>query len=182
MADPIAMDEAALEGSFEFEVDARGRVLSMSSPQANQVGGQVFAAPVLAHTLFPRLPDEAVAPGDSWVDSVTYTEAGDAGETEVRSTLTYTVLGESQRAGRNLLDVGFEGTANVNQDLEVQGASVTQASEVTVTGSLRWDVAAGLLYESETTMEGEGTVRVALLPAALPTRVRWLTRVSLQDR
>lgn len=182
MADPIAMDETALSGDFTFEVDGRGRVLSMSSPQADQVGGQVFAAPVLAHTLFPRLPGRVVATGDTWVDSVTYVEAGDAGETEVRSALTYTVLGESQSAGRSLLDVGFEGTATVTQDLDVQGASVTQASQVSVTGTMRWDAAASLLYESEMTMEGEGTVRVALLPAALPTRVRWLTRVRLQDR
>ena len=53
---------------------------------------------------------------------------------------------------------------------------------VEVSGALLWDAAESLLYESEMVMEGEGTVRVAILPTALPTRVRWLTRVALQER
>ena len=75
----------------------------------------------------------------------------------------------------------FEGTAEVSQALSVEGAAITQASEVDVVGSLSWDRSAGLMYESEVMMEGSGSVRAALLPVALPTRVRWLTRVQLQD-
>jgi hypothetical protein len=143
----------------------------------------VFAAPVVAHALFPRLPGRAAATGDTWADTLTYREEGEAGVTQVRSDLTYTVTGESQAGGRSLVDVTFEGTATVTQDLTLEGARINQASELAVTGRLRWDPRAGLLYDSEMAMEGPGTVRVALLPgASLPTRVRWQTRVSLQTR
>jgi hypothetical protein len=181
-ASPLSMDEGALAGDFVFELDGRGHASSMSSPQANQLGGQVFAAPLVAHALFPRLPGRVVSAGDSWVDSVTYREEAEAGETQVRSSLTYTVVGEPQMNGRSLLEIGFEGTAQVTQDLDLEGASVVQSSEVEVEGRLLWDTGARVLYESEMTMTGPGSVRIALLPgAALPTRVRWLSRVRLRD-
>lgn len=176
------MDESALAGDFVFEIDGRGRGSSMSSPQAEAIGGQVFAAPLLAHALLPRLPGRSTEVGDSWVDSVTYREVTEAGETEVTSTLSYTVVGEGDVGGRAVLDIEFGGPAVVTQNLSVEGATIRQASELDVTGRLRWDLEAGLLYENEMTMEGEGSVRVAVLPAALPTRVRWHTRVLRQDR
>jgi hypothetical protein len=181
-ADPVTMDESALEGDFVFELDERGRVTSMSSPRATQIGAQVFGAPVVAHALFPRLPGRPVTVGESWVDSVTYRETGDAGETEYTSSLTYTVVGDSAVAGRVLVDVTFEGTAAVSQDLTVEGATINQAFDVEVDGRLLWDRQARLLYRSEATLEGPGSVNVALFPVALPTRVRWVTRVSLQER
>ena len=183
MAEAITMDESGLEGEFVFELDRMGRATAMSSPQASQLGAQVFAAPVVAHALFPRLPGRAVAIGDSWADTVTYSEDGESGVTQVTSNLTYTVVGDAQTDGRFLSEITFEGTAEVTQELDLEGARINQASEVEVDGRFRWDASAGLLYDSEMTMEGEGSVRIALLPgAALPTRVRWLTRVSLQSR
>jgi len=180
LSEPVSMDEGGLEGEFVFELDRRGRATSMSSPEAAQLGAQVFSAPVVAHALFPRLPGRTVTAGDSWADTVTYTEEGDAGVTEVQSRLTYTAVGEVQAEGRTLSEVTFAGTAQVDQELEVEGARISQASEVEVEGRFRWDPSAGLLYDSEMSMEGEGTVRIALLPASLPTRVRWVTRVRLQ--
>lgn len=183
MSDPISMDEGGLDGDFVFDLDRRGRAVAMSSPQAAQLGAQVFAAPIVAHALFPRLAGGVVAAGDSWVDTVTYREEGEAGVTQVLSNLTYTVVGDSQADGRALTEIAFEGTAEVTQDLELEGARINQASEVVINGRFRWDARAGLLYDSEMSMEGEGRVSIALLPgAALPTRVRWLTRVSLQPR
>lgn len=184
MGEPMTMDESVLEGDFAFELDTRGRVLSMSSPSATDVGGQVFgaAAPLLAYSLFPRLPGRVVAVGDSWADSLTYTQTLEAGETEVTSALTYTVLGETQMAGRSLLDIGFEGTAEISQEMSIEGAAVNLAAETEVSGSLLWDRAAGVLYESDLTMEGPGQARMAMLPAALPTRMTWRTTVRLQDR
>jgi hypothetical protein len=179
MTEPIAMDEEAIVGDFDFELDATGRATSMTSPEASG-GGQVFAAPIVAHTLFPRLSGGAASVGESWTDSVTYSETTEAGTTSVASTLTYTVLGETEAGGRALLEIGFAGTAEISQALSIEGATITQASEVDVDGSLEWDVAAGLLYSSESTMAGAGRVRVAMLPAELPTTVRWVTRVQLE--
>jgi len=179
LTEPLAMDEGALAGDFLFELDGRGRASSMSSPEATGAG-QVFAAPIVAHTLFPRLSGTAAATGDSWQDSVTYSETTDAGTTSVTSSLTYTVTGSSTVGGRTLLEIGFEGSAEISQALSIEGANITQASEVDVTGSLLWDLAAGILYSSDTTMEGPGRVRVAMLPAELPTRVSWVTHVQRQ--
>ena len=181
MTEPMALSEGAIEGEFVFDLDARGHVVSMSSPQATG-GGQVFAAPIVAHTLFPRLPGGASTVGDVWEDSVSYSETTDAGETSVTSILTYTVTGEDRSAGRALLEIGFEGAGTVAQALSIEGATITQTSEVQIQGRLHWDLAAGLLYSSETSMEGPGRVRVALLPTELPTRVNWQTRLLLEDR
>ncbi|MDH3422939.1 MAG: hypothetical protein OEN00_08095, partial [Gemmatimonadota bacterium] len=183
MASPMTMDEGGLAGDFVFDLDVRGRVGSMSSPQATQLGAQVFAAPVVAHTLFPRLPGRVARAGDSWVDSVTYLEDGEAGVTQVQSALTYTLTGESQVDGRTLLEITFAGTAEVRQDLSLEGARINQNSQVEVEGRFHWDARAGVLVDSEMSMSGPGSVRVALLPGAeLPTRVRWLTRVRLLER
>jgi hypothetical protein len=183
LTEPMSMDREALEGPFTFEVDERGRVSAMSSPAASDLGGQVFAssAPVLAHALFPRLPNRTVAAGDVWTDSVEYRQESDAGRTELRSSLTYTVLGNTTRGGRSLLEIGFTGIAGVAQELNLEGASLTHSSESEVEGRMLWDEAAGLLYESELSMSGPGSVRAALLPAALPARVTWRTRVRLQE-
>ena len=180
MTEPMAIDEGAIEGDFVFQLDGRGRVSSMASPPSSG-GGQVFAAPIVAHALFPRLPDRATTSGDSWVDSVTYRESSDAGETSVRSSLTYTVLGNAETGSGRVLELGVEGTASITQALSIEGANITQTSEVDVVGRVSWNATAGLLEESEMTMEGPGTVRVALLPAALPTSVRWLVRVRRDD-
>jgi hypothetical protein len=181
MTEPMALSEDAIEGSFEFDLDDRGRALSVSSPQATG-GGQVFAAPLVAHTLFPRLLGRAASTGDSWVDSVMYSETTEAGETSVVSVLTYTAEGGSQAGGRALTDIAFVGTATVSQALSIEGAAIRQTFEADVSGSLRWDAAAGLLYDSESVMEGRGNVRVALLPAQLPTQVRWVSRVQMRER
>jgi hypothetical protein len=142
----------------------------------------VFAAPVVAHTLFPRLPGRAIADVTSWVDTLTLREETAAGVTQIASDLTYTVVGEARAGGRVLTEIAFQGTAAVTQDLTLEGARINQSSQVEVVGRFRWDAGAGLLYDSEMSMEGPGTIRIALLPAALPTRVRWLTRVRLQPR
>lgn len=183
MAEALSMDETALEGDFVFELDPRGHISSMSAPRGSSVGAQVFAAgaPLIAHALVPRLPGRVASSGDSWVDSVTYQNVDDAGESEITSILTYTVVGDAELSGRTLTEIDFEGSAHVTQDLSLEGATVTQESELEVTGRLRWDVAAGALHDSELTMEGPGTVRIALLPAALPTRVSWSTRVQLDQ-
>ena len=181
MTEPMALSEDAIVGEFEFDLDDRGRALSVSSPEATG-GGQVFAAPLVAHTLFPRLSGRAASAGDSWVDSVRYSETTEAGETSIVSVLTYTAGGTSQVGGRALTEVAFTGTATVAQALSIEGAAIRQTFAADVTGSLRWDAAAGLLYDSESLMEGEGNVRVALLPAQLPTSVSWISRVRMSDR
>jgi hypothetical protein len=181
MAEAMSMDESALEGDSSFDLDGRGHATSISAPTGSSVGAQVYAAgaPLIAHALFPRLPGRAVSAGDSWADSVSYHADGDSGESVVTSSLTYTVTGESRVTGRTLTDIDFVGTAAVTQNLSLEGATITQESQLDVSGHLRWDAAAGVLHDSELTMEGPGNVRMALLPAALPTKVTWHTRVQL---
>ena len=140
-------------------------------------------ADVVGHALFPRVAGRAGSPGESWADSVTYSESGDAGETRVTSSLTYEVVGTLEENGRRLLEITFGGSGQVVQDLSVEGARISQSSEVGIEGRLLWDTGAGLAREIDMTMEGPGSVRVALLPgAALPTTVRWRSSVRLQDR
>jgi len=181
--DPISMDESAFQGNFVFDLDARGRPSALTSPEPGALGAQVFSAAIVGHALFPRLSGGAASVGDSWSDTTTFREEREAGVTELLSALTYTVDGESQMAGRDLLDIGFSGTATVTQNLNMEGAQVGLGSTLELQGTLQWDRAAGVPYSTDLTMTGPGTVRTPLMPGmSLPTRVTWQTRVRLQDR
>lgn len=181
--DPISMDESAFQGDFVFDLDARGHPTALTSPEPGALGAQVFSAAIVAHALFPRLSGEVASVGDSWTDTTTFREEREAGVTELLSALTYTVDGESQMGGRDLLDIAFAGSATVTQNVNMEGAQVSLASTLELQGSLRWDRAAGLPYSTDLTMTGPGTVRTPLMPGmALPTRVTWQTRVRLEDR
>jgi hypothetical protein len=179
-ADPIAMDETAFQGDFVFDLDSRGRPMALSSPEAQALGAQVFSAALVAHALFPRLSGSVAEVGDTWTDSTAYREEREGGTTEVQSNLTYTVASQSEADGRSLLDIAFTGPASVTQNVSLEGAQISLSSELQVEGRLRWDVARGLTYSNDLTMEGTGRVRTPLMPGlALPTSVRWQARVRL---
>jgi len=182
-SDPISMDESAFQGDFVFDLDARGHPTALTSPEPGALGAQVFSAAIVGHALFPRLPGGAASVGDSWADTTTFREEREAGVTELLSALTYTVDGESQMGGRDLLHIGFAGTATVTQNVNMDGAQVALASTLELQGTLQWDRTTGMPYSTDLTMTGPGTVRTPLMPGmALPTRVTWQTRVRLQDR
>jgi hypothetical protein len=124
----------------------------------------------------------AVQPGDSWVDTVSFSEGGDAGDSSQTSVTTYRVVGEAVVDGRPLLEIAFEGTQEMAQTMALQGTEIRQETQLAVRGRVLWDVQRGVMFERETVSTGTGTVRVAVAPEPLPTRVEVRSHARLEAR
>jgi hypothetical protein len=180
MTGPMRVDESVISGRLVLSLDRRGDYTVVESPVVEEAAAPYFSGPTMAGALFPGVPGTVVAQGDSWVDTVAYAEAAETGQASQSSVLMYTVVGDMNANGRALLEVVFEGTSDMSQTMSMQGVDIVQETELAVEGRLLWDVARGLVYESETRSEGEGTVEVSAMPAELPTRVRMRQHVRLE--
>jgi hypothetical protein len=180
MAGPLTVDEEIVQGDLVLAVGRRGDVTILESPDVEEAASAFFAGPTIAHSFFPALPGRPVRPGDTWVDTVSYAEDGDTGESSQRSILRYTVLGDTTVDGRSLLEIGFEGTQEMRQTMSLQGADVEQETNLTVEGTVLWDLQRASMFERRSVSRGTGTVRVAAMPTPLPTRVEARSRVRLQ--
>lgn len=182
MGAPTMIDEDAIDGSLEFSLDRRGNTTLRSEPDVREEASQMFSGISLAYGFFPRLPGRAVTAGDQWVDTVSYRGETDMGIRSETTVLTYTMTGDTVITGRPLLVVEMEGTTESEFDLNVQGMSVTQSSDLRVKGYVLWDVQASVMFESQRTASGEGSVRVPLAPGPLPIRIESTERARLEDR
>jgi hypothetical protein len=183
MAGPITLDESSVSGDLVFTLDRRGNAALVSAPAVDETVGQLVPPMQIAHSFFPALPGTAVRSGDTWTDTISYGDDGDAaaaGAGVQRSVLEYAAVGDTVVAGRPLLRIDFDGSAEVRQTLSMQGAEIEQATDLQLTGHVLWDRQAGLIYERVTTSTGTGNVRVAQMPAELPTRFQSVSRVRLR--
>lgn len=171
MAAPMSLDDDIIDGDLVLELDRRGRVTILQTPEVEDAASPFLAGPAIANSFFPGLPGRAVRAGDSWVDTVAFAEDLDSGNASTRAITTYTVRGEAVVDGRSLLEIGLEGTQEMQQTLALQGLEVEQRTTLAVTGRVLWDLQRGLLHERETVSTGTGTVSIAIAPAPLPTRV-----------
>jgi hypothetical protein len=184
MAGPITVDETSVRGDLVFTLDRRGDATLVSAPAVDDAAGQLVPPLQIAHSFFPALPGRAVRPGDTWTDTISYEDAGDAASAGAvgtqRSVLEYAAVGDTVIAGRPLLRIAFDGTAEIRQTLSMQGMEIEQATDLQLTGHVLWDLQAGLMFERVTTSTGTGNVRVAMMPAELPTRFQSVSRVRLR--
>ena len=180
MAGPMTVDEEIVQGDLVLALGPRGDVTILESPVVEEAASLFFAGPTIAHSFFPALPGTAVRPGDTWVDTVSYADEGDTGESSQRSVLTYTVLADSLVAGRSLVEIGFEGSEEMRQTMAFQGADMEMETSLTVEGRVLWDPERGLMVERESLSRGTGTVTIATMGTPLPTRVETRSRVRLQ--
>jgi hypothetical protein len=182
MAGPLRVDEDILQGDLVFDLTRRGDVTVVATPVVEATATPFFAGPTIAHSFFPGLPGVAVQPGDSWVDTVSFSEGGDAGDSSQTSVTTYRVVGEAVVDGRPLLEIAFEGTQEMAQTMALQGTEIRQETQLAVRGRVLWDVQRGVMFERETVSTGTGTVRVAVAPEPLPTRVEVRSHARLEAR
>jgi len=184
MAGPITVDESSVSGDLVFTLDRRGDAALVSAPEVDEAAGQLVPPLQIAHSFFPALPGATVQPGDTWADTISYEDTGDAAGTGTvglqRSVLEYAAVGDTVIAGRPLLQIAFNGTSEIRQTISMQGMEIEQSTDLRLTGHVLWDQQAGLMFERVTTSTGEGNVRVATMPAELPTRFQSVSRVSLR--
>jgi hypothetical protein len=181
VAEPIRVDEGIIDGEIVVVLDRRGGLTVLEAPEIEQAAAPFFAGPTIARSLFPGLPGRATSEGERWADTVAYAADADTGGSSGRSVLAYTVVGEVTMEGHRLLEVVFEGTTEMRQTVAIQGVGIEQTTDLAVRGRLLWDLERGLVRERETRSEGTGSVKIALAPAPLPTRVTMIHRVRLEE-
>ena len=181
MAGPMTFDERIVSGDLVYTMDRRGDVTILSTPEVDEAGGQLLLPLQVAHSFFPGLPGEAVPVGATWVDTVSFVEAGDSGASQV-SILEYQFVGDTLVEGRSLQNISFRGTMEVSQTMSMQGVQAEQSSDMEMQGHVLWDSQRGLMFERDTRASGSGTVTIGPLPAPVPTRLEGRMRARLQSR
>lgn len=182
MGAPVRLDRTDVSGELVFTLDRRGNSTISEHLVVSDVATQMISNLALAHTFFPGLPGRAVAVEDSWVDTLSYEGSEGAGTRSERRVIRYTVVGDTIVAGRSLLVISLQGTAESTADMEFGGMAVKISSNVDVTGHVLWDVQGGLMFESVNIAIGSGNVSVPVAPVPLPIEVRSTRRIRLQGR
>ncbi len=180
MGAPVRVDESAVRGALEFSLDRIGGVSLTSTPTVADEASQMVSGLSLAHGFFPRLPGRAALPGDSWVDTVSWSGREGPGVRSERAVLHYTVVGDTVVDGRSLLMISLTGQTTVTNELVIAGMSVSQRSDLEVEGHVLWDFRGGTLFEQVRRASGRGEVSVPMAPGPLPIRVRTTQKARAQ--
>ena len=138
---PTRVDTDDIDGDLVFTVDARGRPTIVSKPEVTANAGRLANPTLLAQTLFPRLPDRVVKPGDSWTDTVRV-ETQEAGwRVAAMYALTYTLRGDTVVNGESLLHITGEGDAEYVAAGVSTGFNTEQSLSGTVVEDILWNAA-----------------------------------------
>ena len=176
MSRPQTADESAVKGPLLFTLDPRGHATVERLPEIRPAVAQFVSGAGIAQGFFPRLPGRAVAAGQNWTDTVSYTTEESGAKTTVQSITTYTVAGDSTDGKATYLLVRTAGTTEQTSGGTLAGTDFDQKVQGTTTGHFLWDRAAGVLHELEYRGSLSGTMSVAIAPAPLTVTVNSVIR------
>ena len=166
-----------LRGDLDLVMGRRGDIEVASLPEISGPAADLSPFNAMIHELFPRLPDRVAEPGDTWVDTVTW--SGD-GSMEVTTFYTYTLVGDTVVDGRTLQNIGVAGEATRDGELDLGGMTVKQSFTGTTTGSALWDTERGLLVYAQSKRELDGSVTIESMPP-VPLTHAGLMRIRLEN-
>lgn len=164
------MGSEAVQGAIVTVVGPQGVVELVDKPDLSQEAGQFSLFEGMAYDLFPRLPGSAVAAGDSWTDTVSWTSTQEGMRTNSTRVRTFTLGEEVEVEGRTLQTIAFSATVKISGEVSQGGATMNQNIDGTETGNYYWDAEAGLLraaelmrdYKGETTITGAPSVPMTM--------------------
>jgi hypothetical protein len=182
MSNPLGpgqtVDESQVSGPVVFVLDPRGNPTVLSVPELGSGAAQFFTGGTIANGFFPRLPGRALAPGESWIDTVSWTAQESGTSNTVRTVWTYTAAGDSLVGDSIYQLVRAAGTTEQSSEGSLAGADFTQSVAGTVAGHFLWDPRAGILHASEYESDLSGESEVSIAPVPLAVRVRSVVRVA----
>jgi hypothetical protein len=182
MSNPLGpgqtVDEAQVTGPVVFVLDARGNPTVLSVPRLGPGAAQFFTGGTIANGFFPRLPGRLLAPGESWVDTVSWTADESGTSNRVRTVWTYTAAGDSLVGDSTYQLVRAAGETEQSSEGSLAGADFTQSVTGAVTGHFLWDPRAGILHASEYRSDLGGESELSIAPVPLAVRVRSVVRVA----
>ncbi len=154
----------AVGGAVVAVVGPAGLVELVDKPDLSPEMGQYTLFEALGHDLFPRLPERAVAAGESWTDTVTWSSTAGGGRSSSTRIRTFTLGEQVVVDGRSLQTIVLSATVEYSSGM---GQGQTRY-EGTQTGNYFWDAEAGLLRSAELVSEFKGEAKVGRAP---PTTV-----------
>ena len=168
-----------IAGAYVFVLDARGGVEVVSAPEFAEPAAS--AAPVISlpHEMFPQLPGKAVQPGDSWVDTVTWSLDSPEARVITTSVHTYTLVGDTVIDGRTLLRIAISGEAETKGTVGAPGMSAEQVLSGANTGFALWDPERGAMHSMEITRDYSGTMNSPMGEASMKvtgSSRRWMEK------
>jgi len=103
------------------------------------------------------------------------------GNVSSNAVITYTLVGDTVVDGLSLLNITYEGDAEVVGTMVQQGMEVIQSAAGDVNGMFLWDPARGIMVSGESSQDMDGTVEVpaAGMPA-MPMTISGSGTVRLQ--
>jgi hypothetical protein len=179
----VSLGDADKPGPTAFTVDRRGVVKVTNGPDLSGALAQVLGSSIenLVQRMFLRLPGSVVAPGTSWVDTVSITEEVAGMSTSGRSIVTSTLRGDTTVAGARLLVIDSKIDATQQVSGNNQGVEVRQNVSGTGTAVTFWDPVRGATVEQTEQSVLTGTMELpAMGMSGLPVNVR--SRQSIRLR
>lgn len=182
MANPM-MGSQTLEpeatGDLVFVLDPRGAVTVVSTPEIEGPAGSTAAVAGMPYEMFPRLPGAAVGAGDTWVDTISWSQEVPEATTTTTSVYTYTVAGDTVVDGSSLLKIEMAGEVDTKGTVDMGGMSADQTITGTDTGYALWDIAAGQLHSMKLERDYTGNMNTPM--GAMPMQISGTSHRRLEN-
>ena len=163
------MSSSAVGGAIVAVVGPAGLVELVDKPDLSREAGQFTLFEGLGYDLFPPLPASAVATGDSWTDTVTWSSTAGGGRTSSTRIRTFTVGEEIEVQGRTLQMIAVSATVEISSEMEQGRMTMDRSFSGTQTGNYFWDAEAGLLRAAELMSEFTGEAKMGRAPPVTVT-------------
>jgi len=137
-----------------------GDITGAEFPELSRSLREVTTSTMLYRSLFVRLPEGAVRPGASWVDTVAISDRLATMELRQSQEQHSTYVGDTVVGGRRLARISTAVTATINVTGDAGGMQIEQHMTGSGTQSVLWDAARGVLVERIDEGTASGTMTV----------------------
>lgn len=172
MANPM-MGSQTLEpeatGDYVFVLDARGNVDLVSTPEIDGPAGTTSGIMGMAYDMFPHLPDAVVESGDSWANTVTWSQETPEATSTTTTAYAYTLVGDTVVDGRALVKIEIAAEVETKGTVDMGGMSAEQTITGTDTGHALWDMALGRLHSMKIVRDYSGNMNTPM--GAMPMEI-----------
>ena len=180
MMGDMPVPEVLGEQTIEFVINERGVIQGVAIPElAGLTGIDLGPSNNLTAGLFPKWPAHAIRPGDTWADTLEYSpdmdfdEIGASMEGTTVTISSYTFEGDTGGGAGEVLRIAVEGmtVADMLMD-EESGGQMTANLAASVSGFHLWDADRGLVLQTMTITDIDGSTFMPGLGAVAMTAVQ----------
>ena len=157
LSDPVG-DLGYLVGTIDVATNPGGVVEVRSFPQLSGLAARELSFAGLPYDLFPSLPGDTASPGVTWADTVSWHTDQDEAEQTYIATYTYTLVGDTVVAGRDLQHIAVAGELEFLTAWGWAGDLSVRRLKGPLTGFILWDPERGLVASHQYEKDLVGTV------------------------